>query len=1071
MSTESSNKRVRTNSAHVAVAILSILLTSCLAGFFAWQANDNPNLTYYPYQWRANWIKAPFNGPTACYRKVLDLSEIPKTAYIAMAVDNFYEVKVNGTRVHRPFFQTNRFATWEQEQSLYTQIGYPRYDYSGRIYDIKSYLHQGRNVISVKVQSDEMTPMLALQGKIVGAHTINIQTDSSWKCFPHWDRVGETSWDQPNFNDYAWANAVDTGKRVDVPVDGPEEPFLEPPHGYFIAGNAPSDGAFIFQKTISAPTSDQTTWLRLSTLSDYDLVINGRLIYSTALIDRYRNGPLAVRGDVDALTRVEGAANLGSSYPTTKEKRFIDVLVLRNLFHAGDNTLSITLHQHPITEMKTTEDLWVDGVLDFDGKKQTIQTDKSWNVQVPGASSFAPVVVESAVTNATLVDALEDFGVKTDRGILGFIPGLMYSAVALFILLLCGVVNSLIPRPSGVPAPSFLYRIPAVVPASFLTFCALLHAVFSSSPQNIYFSSTSFAAATLWIAFALAIVGALLPLLGLLPNAFKKEELEERPAAGKAKAWIAALLLVAIVTVSAAFCYHGLGSQGYLADEYVSMVAAKGIVRHGVPLFDYTGIIYTRSSLFHYLLALFMLIGGGSNKLILGTLPILWHLATVVLAFVWVRQMKGRKAALLASALIAFSPYLIYFAREIRFYSQFAFLTTICFYFLWRTLQRPDKDIYKVATLLAFTAAYLSQQFAIGMLPAVLVVMVLSGQLKRWFRGWPLVTGLFAIAAMGLDAIAYFRYCQTDLPYIDSESVSPIAAHSDVLEVLPSMLLTGYERSQFALGLAYGIGAIWSFFGFFGSVKKRWLAMSDGWTWWSYMYLTSLLGIIVCDVIVSRPTSRYIVQMAPMVLITVACGTVEFCEGLPQLIGAWSGRYAAWLVRVGAFAGCVLIMLAGYRPMRTWHSDERVSIRDLTDCITYLKPRISSGDKVIFFTPEAALYELGHCDYMWRPKKGSIFKYIANDGQMRERNSAALVIDNVDKMRTVLENSNRVWLIVQTQNLAQMGKDANGELNLFVHDNFKVDYEPISMMVMEWDRSDGRFRSAVANHSYDANGF
>jgi hypothetical protein len=373
--------------------------------------------------------------------------------------------------------------------------------------------------------------------------------------------------------------------------------------------------------------------------------------------------------------------------------------------------------------------------------------------------------------------------------------------------------------------------------------------------------------------------------------------------------------------------------------------------------------------------------------------------------------------------------------------------------------------------MLAYSAAYLSQQFALGYLPAILVVIALSGSLRRWFRGLPLASGLFAIAVMGLDALAYFRYCQTALPYIDSESVSPIAFHPDVPEVLPSMLLSGYERNLLAVGGAYLAGAIWVSLSWMTSAAVRARAFSKNWTWWSYLFLTSGLSILVSDAIVSRPTPRYVVHILPLVLLTVACGLTHFTETLPEVIKKFSGRYAAGVVQVFALAGCIALLFAAYRPVRTWNAGERNSIRDLTACADFLKGKVQPGDKVAFFTPEAALYELGRCDYMWRPKKGSIFKYLGSDGLQRERNSGAIVIDNADKLRDVLAHTNRLWLVVQTQNLAEPGKDTNGFLTKFVLDNFKVAYEPVSMQVLEWDRSDGHFRDSIENTGYNKAGY
>jgi len=1052
------------------LAIFSLLLASVLGGYFLWNANDNSQLKYFAFPWQANWIKAPFSGSTACFRKELLLSDKPRSAYISLAADNFYELKINGERLHKPFFLSSKYATWDQEQSIYTELGVARHDAYARIYDIKSYLHPGRNVITVKVQSDEDTPKLLVQGEVVATSATPIQSDTSWKCYPHEDKIGNLAWDNAYFTDASWPDAKDTGVAGTIPADGIVAPLIAPVKGFYITAESPAVGATVFRKTINVPSGNQITWLRVGTPDDFDIAVNGRLIYGTSMLLRYRSGTAAVRGDTDAISRVETIEDERGTYPTAKYKTFVRSVLMKNVFHEGNNELTVTLHQSPILELRNIETLWLDGSILIGNESIPIATNSEWDSRVGPSGNFTPSLIDSTISYESQVDSLDGFGLKVDEGVPGFYRFAEYTGLSFLVLLVLGIISGLIPRPKDSPRVSFWGKIPTALPALVLTGGLLIQLVLSLSDEDPFYASPAYASKVLWITLLVAIFATLVPLFSWLPHAFEKKEVSKAPSY-TVKLVVSYVVLVGLLVCSAMYCFHGLAGQGLLADEYVSMVAAKGIVRHGVPVFENTGIIYTRSSLYHYLLAFFMLFGGAGNKDILVLLSVFWHLATVVLAFVWVRQMKGLKAALLASTLVALCPLLLYFAREIRFYSQLTFFTTLCFYLLWKSLQAPEKQWYKVATLLSFSAAYLSQQFAVGILPAMFIIIFLSGDLRRWFRGWPLVAGLFAVAVMGVDALVYFRYCQTALPYVDSESVSPIAFHTDVLEVLPSMLLSGYERSLLVCGVAYLAGAIWVFLSFAGSAVTRAQAFAKGWTWWSFLYVSSFVSIIVVDLIVSRPTPRYIVFLGPIFLITVACCIEEFISALPKLIETLSGRFAAVATRGLVGAACLGLLIVAYRPARTWDAGEQNAIRDLTSCTEFLKGQIKAGDKLVFFSPEAALYDLGRCDYVMKPKKGSIFKYKGSDGIMRERNSGAIVIDNTDKLRDVLANSNRVWIVLQTQNLTEPGADTNGMLTKFVKDNFKVAFEPVSMMVLEWDRSDGHLRDSVENTGYAEAGF
>jgi 4-amino-4-deoxy-L-arabinose transferase-like glycosyltransferase len=1052
------------------LALFSLVLASLLGGYFLWNANDNSQLDYFAFPWRTNWIKAPFTGSTACFRKEILLTDGARSAYIALAADNFYELKINGLRLHKPFFLASKFATWDQEQSIYTELGYSRHDAYARIYDIKSYLRPGRNVITVKVQSDVGTPRLLVQGEIQTASATPILSDTSWTCYPHEDKIGNANWDNAYFTDASWPKAQDTGLAGNIPADGPVAPLIAPVNGFYITPSNPAMGPIVFKKTIHVPSDDQIAWLRVGTPNDFDIAINGRLVYGTSMLMRYRTGMAAQRGDTDAISRVEAVEDERGTYPTAKFKTFVRSVLMRNVFHEGDNEISVTLHQSPILELRNKESLWMDGNVISDNDSIPIATNSDWVSRVGISGQFTPSLIDSTISYASQVDSVDGFGLKVKDGIPGFYRFAEYSVLSFLALLLLGIISAFIPRPKDSPRASFLARIPSALPAMALSAGLLIQLILTPSNEDPFYASSAFAARVMWITLFIAILATLIPLFSWLPHAFERKSPSRVPSY-TIKLIFSYVVLVGLLVASAMYCFHGLASQGLLADEYVSMVAARGIVHHGVPVFENTGIIYTRSALYHYLLAFFMLFGGAGNKDVLVFLSVIWHLATVVLAFVWLRQMKGLKAALLAAALIALCPLLLYFAREIRFYSQLTFFATLCFYYLWRSLQVPEKQWYKVATLLSFAAAYLSQEFAVGLLPALFVIIFLSGDLRRWFRGWSLVAGIFAIGVIGLDALAYYRYCQTALPYVDSESVSPIAFHADVLDVLPSMLLDGYERSLLVCGVAYLAGALWAFFSWTGSVVTRAQAFRKGWTWWSFLYISSFVSLTVVDMIVSRPTPRYVVFLGPMVLITVACCIDEFINALPKLIEATSGRFAAFATRGFVGVSCIVLLVVGYRPARTWEAGEQNAIRDLTSCTEFLKGQVKPSDKLVFFSPEAALYDLGRCDYVIKPKKGSIFKYMGSDGVMRERNSGAIVIDNTDKLREVLANSDRVWIVLQTQNLTEPGADTNGMLTKFVKDNFKVAYEPVSMMVLEWDRSDGHLRDTAQNTGYASVGF
>src|SRR5262249_28935546 len=91
------------------------------------------------------------------------------------------------------------------------------------------------------------------------------------------------------------------------------------------------------------------------------------------------------------------------------------------------------------------------------------------------------------------------------------------------------------------------------------------------------------------------------------------------------------IALTRFVICAVSLYTNGLPYENYLPDEYVSLLAAKGILKTGWPLFQGSGIYYTRSALFHYFLALVLMIGGSTNPYAIRFVPVIWQLGTIVL--------------------------------------------------------------------------------------------------------------------------------------------------------------------------------------------------------------------------------------------------------------------------------------------------------------------------------------------------------------------------------------------------------------------------------------------------------
>ena len=313
-----------------------------------------------------------------------------------------------------------------------------------------------------------------------------------------------------------------------------------------------------------------------------------------------------------------------------------------------------------------------------------------------------------------------------------------------------------------------------LAPAFVLTGAALLQIIFMKSTGNVLFASEGFAGAVLatagiaWAASVLVLLarGPRLAGAGAAGGTIDWETGHRGTDAGGRAGVVAspvkdaapgfggwfnrfgyAALVAVMMVASALLAGHNLGADPFHVDEYVSLLATRGILHRGIPIYEGSGILYPRSSLYHYLLTPFLAYGLHTGNLwVTRYLSVFWEVCLIPVAYLFGREAKGRVAGLASAAAIAFSPYMLVFAREARFYEQFAFFVTLTAYFLFRSIHCPEQSKYRSLSLLAFTAGYLSQQISVTLLPAFALVIILAGHGREWLRPrtlfWAAVAGL-----------------------------------------------------------------------------------------------------------------------------------------------------------------------------------------------------------------------------------------------------------------------------------------------------------------------------------------
>ena len=121
------------------------------------------------------------------------------------------------------------------------------------------------------------------------------------------------------------------------------------------------------------------------------------------------------------------------------------------------------------------------------------------------------------------------------------------------------------------------------------------------------------------------------------------------------------------------------------------------------------------------------------------TVPVVWAIA---------QQLAGRRAALVAAALVAVNPLFVWYSQEARAYGLFVLMSALAMLCFVRALDDPARGRL-AAFALAGALALLTHYFAVFLLVPMALWLLLDGRARR-----TTLLALAALAAVGLGAAA-----------------------------------------------------------------------------------------------------------------------------------------------------------------------------------------------------------------------------------------------------------------------------------------------------------------------------
>ncbi len=255
----------------------------------------------------------------------------------------------------------------------------------------------------------------------------------------------------------------------------------------------------------------------------------------------------------------------------------------------------------------------------------------------------------------------------------------------------------------------------------------------------------------------------------------------------------------------------------------------------------------------------------GQTAFALRFFSVLGGVLSVALAYVLARRVVGRAAALWALPLLSFSPYLVWYAQEVKMYTWVPSLTLLALYALDRACARPRWGWW-AATVIATSLAFYSHILAALLIPVEALWFLLHPHRARGaWRG-----GLAALALLTLPYLPLLRW-QAPLLLATRETGYP----AYTLGQMALTLLNGWSTGIASWGIHAGVAlfaslALLGVLGLRGAARRVLLLLVWLATPLLLLWLVSLRGPIFTD--------RYLVWCAPAFYLLCGAGL------------AWVGR-------------------------------------------------------------------------------------------------------------------------------------------------------------------------------------
>lgn len=957
-----------------------------------------------------NWIRAVEEGPRAYFRRELNVPFKPRHAWIAVSADD-YQLYVNGHLVGGNAYVINPTNAFQnqllaKEQSLtyrnvismargielQKSINYERQ--VAQFYDIATVLQPGKNIIALYSQSDGHHE-IAVTGEVLGASAkeqVTLPGEARfWRARHYSENQNEVSWRDLEFDDVHWPWAIEAHSDIPLVYSAlPKTIWTTPPTAIRMQG---------------LPGHRQME-LRLPLDISLTQTLHGRYPAWARILSNY---PVEVFIDETSIGMVSANTYTGFDFRRHlwPSSRYLRMIVNAPVGDTGD----------PVAWLK------VDGTI----ADVQLAGHQEWQMKLPfaqyGQSSpgwqkpLQDIMVHNRIPFELMLPQMADSRFVQR---FFFLFNMWFAGLLIFVYWMRDKVDRL-PLMMGL-----------AVGGTFVLCLELLRLRFLESDSFLYFLAPE--RHSLWLFLPPLLLAA-----GVMSCHTERFHLRGRfqPLHNYLPQHAPTLWLFVIAVLGMWLRIYNIGLEDLQADENVSWDAARGILKTGIPE-AVSGVWYTRSPLYHYLLAGWLAILGDNivNARLFAALP---GVGSIVVVYLLTRMISGdRLLGLFAAFLLAIDPWQLHVSRIIRFYQLMQFFGLLAtYYFIKGIVWRQGKH-YQNWFFVCAVAAVLSQEVFVVIFPAYGIAYLIYYRPFSWSEDKNLWIGFTVGMSIALFDVALFSIlCLTPHVGVATSSGSIMQLHLLNVTGFINTFLGGYNRAHLLYTLV-------TFAGLFYWIKQQNRAVLT-------LYLAVALTLITITILIMQIALRYLYIIYPYLIILTVMTLGAFVQYGLNYLGRFSDnsllarRWAIVMSSTLFLAACVNLEIPKI-------ADSYQVGRNLghMSALQYIEQYRQPGDKVMSVHPMPAAILHGGIDY-YLMELVQFDEIYLKDNRLVDRWAGGQLVSKPDQLRQLFHRHSRLWIILDEPEADK----TTDRFKQMVLQSGEVRFEFFGGKVVLWEQSRG----------------